>query len=545
MLHTREATLPSPCRCLLQTSLPTLKMTAAAVLAYKQLRLAMDTITHTLTKISQTETHNSSIPQVAQLQAAHDAMLATFKNEFSGPAWRDAEPEYLLFLASLTTCISLLTARLDKLGHAVLTFTGVSHFRITWALLVITCSASLRWTSIEPAAIDTAHLPQLAHLYATLMLLMEWLLAATRTRSRSWCALRASWKTADILVRSMEFMLPIPMNCVRSIAGAAPDIAARELAALPSRFFPLLCCLMCEQFDIPPATPPSATTSKRNLGDPPDKAVLLASLSTLIGGILYRLPEERTILDMLSCPAAIQVLKLVLVTKVGQESQQTPQSNEHAIWTLITLLDHQHNIAIGTREGGRRCTGTVSSISETSSVSTSSRNAALLLSHGLSDPTPRDLFQNAQLLRVLSKHRSCNGANDRTHMLMRALLKGQVQEIEDGGPTHATSPTMTSLCATQLTLWLHCSWLAMLWMRTFQTETQRRQHTKILTVTPLQQEQQRVLDSEGSTEELFGGDLRLLMIDLRASSWRQAAVNTFAAGGCWAGLFTGRRWRRT
>lgn len=522
-------------------------MTAAAVLCYKQLRLAMDTITQTLTKVSRTETHNSSMPQVAQLRSVHDAMLATFKNRLSEPAWRDAEPEYLLFLASFTACISLLTARLDQLDHAVLTDTGVSHFRITWALLVIACSASLRWTRIEPAAIDTAHLPQLAKLYATLMRLMEWLLAATRTRSRSWCALRASWKTADILVRSMEFTLPIPMNCVRSIAGSAPDVVARELAALPGRFFPLLCCLMCEQFDISPATPRSAATSEINLGYPPDKAVLLASLSTLIGGIFYKLPQERTLLDMLSCPAAIQVLKLVLVTKVGQETQQTPRSNEHAIWTLITLLDHRHSIAITNNEGGRQCTGIVGSDSEISSVSTGSRSAALLSSQqGLRDPTPSGLFHNAQLLRVLSKHRSCNGASDKTHLLMRALLRGQVQEIKDKGPTHATAPIMTSLFATQLTLWRHCSWLAMLWMQTFQTQAQRRRRRQIMgvTITPLQQEQQRILDSEGSTGELFGGELRLLMMEVRASSW-QAGVSAFAAGGCWAGLFSrNRRWRQ-
>lgn len=535
-------------------------MSAAAFLRFKQLRLIMDSIVHTLTEFSRTDSHNSSRQQVQQLQAHHRTMSAAFQLEGPNPAWHDVEPEYLLFLTSFTSCMTLLTARLDMLNRATLTPLGIAHFCGTWCVLTVACGASLRWASISPGAINPAHLPHLYKLHLALMRLMECMLAAPRNGSRAWRAL-VGWESEEVTVKSLVLVLSVPLNCIRRIIGAPPRFAARELAALPAGFLPLLCCVTCEHLSIPSPTPTitPATTVISASGQPPSSRdadlmsrearppgsvhgyAFLGLLASLVGDIIHDVPLDKPLRDMVSCPAAIQLLKLVVVIKAWEGTLHEPRRHLCTVSNLISLVNHRYELdatqkdtGMGRTQGGdvaEHCSSNSAGGCSSSGNSGSSGSSSVVTQGGL-DLIPRQYFQDAQLMRILSLSVCKDVQSSSKHLLlMTVLLRGQTQ----GASAHDAPHTVVALCASLLTLGRHCSSQAMLWMQSFQDKAQRQRHTRGLKLTQLQQGKQRSLDTSDAMEVLFGEDLpmslRVLMTQIGSSTlWMTRDV--LALGEC-------------
>lgn len=407
-------------------------MSAALLQRYKQLRVRLDAMTQTVTEVARTGVQSLTQGQVMQLQAQQEAMQAAVNFNITQPAWPELQPEYALFVPSLTAFLSLALSRLEKLDRAHSSPLVTAQFWSIWTLLTSACGAGVKWLSILPPTLNLAHLPVLNPLHVALAQLMGWLVMSSQSGSTAWRSLQAE-QPQEYLVKQLLVILSVPLNCLNNISEARPAVAVREIRALPRSFVPLLCCLAYEQLGEPNRSTPTAagstpTAAGSRVSDdraPPKKLhgpTFVSSLTTFIGNMVNTASHERAtaVLDLLSDAAVVHFMKLVVTVKAWDGTLQVGPGTICMANTLQRLISHDRPLDSNTTHrdhstgGGGSVTG--------GSGTPSSRAAS---------PTPRAPFPDRRLLYALRRAVCQDARSHASHLnLMCVLLKTWDLELD-------------------------------------------------------------------------------------------------------------------
>lgn len=253
----------------------------------------------------------------------------------------------------VTKCFSaLVTALVDHLDEIDSTSTHLAEhdirdsvldhmFFALWSLLYLSCHALGRFPATWPV-LDPAGQPPAMQL--ALHCMTAFLLRVTRGSSRLWSFACATMGLDNRFKREQSVFRLL----VRFIAGihSPPDIVdvRRRLAALPSDFLPMVCCLASERFDDPSPLAQKLFAAWRD-----DQACaqrldlplmqLGRELWELISQLSHATDGHNTGISCLTNPAVTQLLTHILVTCVGQTGERAAATLARTIDCTIALLE--------------------------------------------------------------------------------------------------------------------------------------------------------------------------------------------------------------